>query len=211
MKRMIRKFSKMLQLASIILLVLTFIGCSSNDDCQLSNGMYEYSAEQLQEIYQLQEDYGVTFAFPQSSNEQLADMQQIEDICKIVAGIQYSVKNKKKVGNSIQCKNPIAKTRSANLYRSEFSGSYYGHKDVGTYAIVYYEITWDKLENTSLTGVSCSVEDIYIRDQAYDVKFKDFTWTFSGTCHLDYKLYFTVRNNSVPGSFEFYIYDSCSL
>lgn len=75
---------------SLSLLALMFAACSSDTDGDgTGHAMYEYTPEQIQQIKNLQEEYGVTFNFPVNSSKGLPPVSDFEDLCKTFCLSQF--------------------------------------------------------------------------------------------------------------------------
>ncbi len=187
---------KNLMLLSICLLgAFVFAACSADtEDRTGGSGMNEFSTEELQQIYQMQEDYGVSFDFPKKSDKALPTMQEIETICQIAASLQASTKHTKIVGNSLtNCSSNRIRTRGFSK-GMEYSGSRTGYRDIGSAAILYYTLVWSNVTKDHVGNFQYSIDDIVCREESYSVSFTKFSYEFSGAYHIDYTFTFSISH-----------------
>ena len=190
-----RKIKTWMLLSIGLLTVLTFGACSADSEDGMSTAqMKEFSTEELQQIYQMQEDYGVSFDFPKKSDKQLPSMEELETICQIAASLQSSTKYTKIVGNSLtNCSSNKTRTRGFSK-GMEYSGSRTGSHDIGSAAILYYTLTWSNVDKDHIGDFQYRIDDIVYRDSSYSVSFIDFDYEFTGAYHIDYTFTFSIRH-----------------
>lgn len=188
-----RKMKKWMLLSISLLVAFVFAACSADsEDGMGTSSMNEFSADELQQIYQMQEDYGVSFDFPQKSDKPLPSMEEIETVCQIAASLQASIKHAKVEGNSLT-NYGSAKIKTRGFSKGmEYSGSCTGSSDIGTVAILYYTLTWGNVNKDNISNFKYSIDDIVCRDASYSVSFSNFTYGFSGAYHIDYTFTFKI-------------------
>lgn len=200
---------KKLLIFSLSLLALVFTGCSSDtDELGGTRSMNEYTPDQIQQIQNLQEEYGVTFDFPTKSEKELPSVNEIEDVCKIAASLQACTKSLKVVGNTATNK-PTGRVKRTRGFGQgmEYSGQNVCHSDIGCYGIVYYSFKWDNVYNNDVRGFSYTIDDIYSFGKK--ITFDKFEYTYSGLRHIDYTMYFSIYLSS--GKIPYELRGSVSL
>lgn len=125
-------------------LLLAFcLSCSSDTDdiSSQENTVNKYSEAEIQKIKQLQEDYGVEFSIPNSSIEPLASIDEIEELCKMVAIMNTATKHGIRNGNIVRF-SVHHRTRSLSKAKESYSGSLKSTGTIDDCAYFDYEITW---------------------------------------------------------------------
>lgn len=181
------------------LLTVLFVSCSSDvDDMTMgSTSKYQYSAEELQQIKNLQEEYGVSFEFAKSSDRPLASMKEIEDVCKLVASFNLAVKNVTVKGNTAYGTNKqkgVLRRGFSNA--KEYSGSYKGTQNIDSYGSFDFEISWTNVNSASDKSKIEGKVLLITPTSGYSITKTDFDAEFVGSTGIDYTFYFMV---AAPG------------
>lgn len=177
-----------------------FTSCSA-DEAEENDGVYRYTAEQIQEIENLKEDYGVeNVNIPyESTSQPLLSHSEVEEVLQIVAAFQSSAKNCVERGENTCTFSTRDKmlTRTPTLGGETYSGSYTGsstynnfYRDVAT---VDYTIVWQGISATDYKNVSVTVHTT-IEDTVYSVNYTNHSVSLSyeGACHLIVTMNFDV-------------------
>lgn len=189
-----KKMKNLVLLSISLFVAFVFAACSADsEDGMGANGMNEFSAEELQQIYQMQEDYGVSFDFPKKSDKPLPSMKELEEVCQIADSLQASTKHLKKIGTSLTNHDSrIVKTRGFGQ-GMEYSGKCTGTKSIGSVAIVYYSLDWNNVDKDNISDFTYSIDDIICYNSSYSVTLDKFTYSYSGSCHINYTFTFDVN------------------
>lgn len=165
---------KKLLILSLSLLALVFVGCSSDiDELGGTRSMNEYTPDQIQQIQNLQEEYGVTFDFPTKSEKELPSVKDFEDLCKTFAYLNASKEEVTRVGNSIKCKTlqkvntrAYSQGKESTVKEKYYSGNHSGRGEIvgdgkGSYGSVSYEISWSNVNMRHRGSVTYQINSIY--------------------------------------------------
>lgn len=103
----------MKKLLILFLAALTLAACSSdNEEGSASSSTYQYTAEEITQINNLQEEYGVKLNLTQSSNHPLSTIAEVEEMCKIVAKMQMATRHYSIKGDTVTFTNRAGMRRS---------------------------------------------------------------------------------------------------
>lgn len=177
----------------------TLLSSCSADDAEESDGVYRYTAEQIQEIENLKEDYGVeNVNIPyESTSQPLMSLSEVEEVLQIVAAFQASAKNcVMRDGNS--CTFSSSKgmlTRVPTLGGESYTGSYSGSKTYHNFyrdvAVVEYTIEWKGIDALNYKDVTVTV-NISEQDSIYKIHYRGYSLSYQGSCHLIVTMKFDV-------------------
>lgn len=186
---------------SLSLLAVMFAACSSDTDGDgTGRAMYEYTPEQIQQIKNLQEEYGVTFNFPVNSSKGLPPVSDFEDLCKTFAYLNSAKEEVTRSGNTIKCRT-VQRTRtrafSRGVEETYYSGSEIGYGDLNgnneSYGSFSYLVSWEGVNSGHSKNVSYQIYSL----QSY------------GVWELDLvKFSYNVGGTSLYYTFEFEAYNS---
>lgn len=199
---------KWMLLSISLFVALVFTACSAeSEDGMGASGMNEFSAEELQQIYQMQEDYGVSFDFPKKSDKPLPSMKEFEELCKFVASINSSKTIIERKGNTIVgTAKPLMRTRafsSGKEVTKPNKKTYSGyHSNSGSlsgngYSCTFnYEVKWSNVESNGDGDVLGNVKSInspsgwWISDDGFSYSvgeiYLSYTFSFSATTAYGY-------------------------
>lgn len=165
------------------------LSCASDVDDMPSqeNVVNKYSEAEIHKIKQLQEDYEVEFSIPNSSTEPLPSIDEIEELCKMVAKMNTATKHGVKDGNTVRFSVPH-RTRSLSRANESHSGSFKTTGTIDDYAYFDYEITWST-SGESYTDVQGKVISITCFS-GWDLCFNRFSASPNGLYKISYTFYF---------------------
>lgn len=158
---------------SLSLLAVMFAACSSDTDGDgTGRAMYEYTPEQIQQIKNLQEEYGVTFNFPVNSSKGLPPVSDFEDLCKTFAYLNSAKEEVTRSGNTIKCRT-VQRTRtrafSRGVEETYYSGSEIGHGDLNgnneSYGSFSYLVSWEGVNSGHSKNVSYQIYSLQYNPQ----------------------------------------------
>lgn len=188
------------------------VSCTANDELEAETVGYSYSASDVEEILELQAEYGVEFEFKKFSYSPLPSVDDMESLCKLIVAMQSSVRHGVKVGNGFVFstgKQKQNRTRSLSWDIEKYSGS---HSDVeydGDCGEVRYTVEWSDVYVTRDGGLSGSVTcDIDCNSSDWDVSVYDFDYHFEGTSTLVFEIEVQARIYSDGGAPSYGIGDS---
>lgn len=175
------------------LAVLMFSACSSDSDEAMStSGMKEYSAEEIQQIQKLQDEYGVSFEFPTKSSKELPSVQDYENLCKFVASLNSNKATIERNGNSIS--GSIKPPSRGRFYTraTESSGYHWGSGSInldgnGSYGSFDYDVTWD---GKTAEGRVKSIDS----PGGWNIYEEGFDFSFERDHFLSFTFYFTASS-----------------
>lgn len=190
-----KKLKKWMLFSINLLIVLTLAACFADSEDGTST-LYEYSVDEIQQIYQLQEDYGVAFDFSKKSTKVLPTVKDFEELCQLMASLnaikpQY-VQNRNEVVGTIS---PKIQTRSWNGCM-EYSGSYRGEGEVRnpyrneTYGSAKFIVYWEKTNSSGTGSVSAEVYEIRAKSH-WTLNYDRYSSSYEGGCGLKVTFYFT--------------------
>ncbi len=186
-----------------------FVSCSADDDTLASEqSAYSYSASEIQEILELQEEYGVKFEMPTSTNGHLPSIESIENLCKAIVLMQSSSKHGIKKGNKI-----VFSPKRRRLAKIPSDAETYSGSDGGTHTEngwkISYEVTWENVSPTLPGGsVNCSI-DASVKD--WDFSVYDFDYHFEGSSTIVYTITVKADNLKDHSYIKFYIDGECNM
>ena len=195
-------------LLTTCLLATVLTSCSSDyeEENSTNQKVQEYTPAEIQKIKQMQEDYEVKFDIPKQSNKPLPTMEEMEELCKIIAGMNTSKKDTKREGNSIVCSRNNRSVRRSFSDAQEYSGGYsgsgsleynkpgspYGSYDFGTFD---YIIQWSKTNSSGCGSVSGDVTHIRTENSYFwSIDYTGFSYYYDGAFHIHYCFHFEARN-----------------
>ena len=198
-----RKMKNLVLLSISLFVAFVFAACSADsEDGMGANGMNEFSAEELQQIYQMKEDYGVSFDFPKKSDKPLPSMKEFEELCKFVASMNSSKTTIERKGNTIVgSAKPLMRTRAFSIgkevtkpNKKTYSGyhSSSGSLSGDGYSCSFdYEVKWSNVKSNGDGDVTGNVKSInspngwWISDDGFSYNVREFmlcyTFYFSAT------------------------------
>lgn len=214
-----RKLKKMMLLCISLLFAFVFAACSADSEDSLgASSMNEFSADELQLIYQMQEDYGVSFDFPKKSDKPLPSMEEFEELCKFVASMNSSKTVIERKGNTIVgTAKQMMKTRVYNSgkevikpNKKTYSGCHYGTGSLsgnGYSCTFEYEVKWTNVESNGDGEVIGNVKSInspygwWISESGFSYEVGEhslfYTFSFSATTAYGYAVERLSYRNSV--------------
>lgn len=152
-----------------------FTSCSA-DEAEENDGVYRYTAEQIQEIENLKEDYGVeNVNIPyESTSQPLLSLSEVEEVLQIVAAFQNSAKNCIiHDGNSCTFSNEKGfVTRAIGESVETSSGSTGGSKQVyhnGNRIYIKYTVSWHDAQPGHSVSASVTINE-FDGSSLYDVE-----------------------------------------
>lgn len=168
---------KKLLIFSFSLMAILFVACTSDtEDGMSTSHMYEYSAEEIQQIQKLQEEYGVTFTYPTKSDKELPTVKDYEELCISFACLNADKMTVTRTENSISCATKNINRRV--LTRSvESSGSHSGNGSIvkdgmGSYGSFEYIVTWEKKNVTGTVRSISSPGGWHISEDGFSSNFE---------------------------------------
>lgn len=172
------------------IIALMFAACTSDsEDGTSTNGMYEYSAYEIQQIQKMQEEYGVTFTFNTKSEKPLPSLKDFEELCKLVASINSTNIKTEKKGNLV-----ISTTCSKIPTRSwngavEYSGSYHSSgtaNNINTnqsYGYVRFTVTWSNTNSSGCGKIKVEVDEC-TSNGPWSLSYEGYSTSYEGEAGL---------------------------
>ena len=210
---------KKLLIFSLGLMAILFAACTSDtEDGMRSSNMYEYSAEEIQQIQKMQEEYGVTFNFNTKSEKPLPSMKDFEELCKFAAHLSHAKSSITRNGNSIiGTTYSKPKTRSYSNSKETVKEIYYSgehrtygsiDKDKNNYGSFEYEITWHNANSKHKGGIQGRVINIF-PPSGWDVSSSSLTFDVNGDSRIDFTFSFTATERYGGGWVSDIKYKDC--
>ena len=182
-----------------------FVSCSADDDTLTSEqSAYSYSASEVQEILELQEEYGVKFSFQQSGNVPLPSIKKMEELCKIITTMQSSTNHGIKGKNSVHFSNARKRSSKIEYGGENYSGSWKDSDSANKYGTFEYEIFWEDIiptfEDEGEVGFTILSEP-NVKDTYFDYSF---SYDIEGSGTIVYTIHVTVTfgNSLTTSSFD---------
>lgn len=180
-------------IATLVAVSGILVSCTADDEFEANQPAYSYSASEVQEILELQEEYGVDFSFKQTSDRPLPSVENMEELCKLIVQMQSAAKRGQKEGNKILF-SPRKTRANLDWDIEKYSGSYDGSELNTRCGDIYYTIAWKDVYTTRDGGVSGTFECFVDGTSSYwDVSLDNFNYHFEGTTTLVFDITIKAR------------------
>ena len=135
--------------STFVLLVsgLVIWSCSQEETDDVMT-VYRYSPEEIETIEKMKIDYGIDINIPYTSNNsKLPDLESVDELFKIISGLQQSMKRVEITSDTTATLTPNYIKRSLSPTPEVYVGSY---EDVlvNGYATFYIDFSWEKIHPT---------------------------------------------------------------
>lgn len=189
-----------LALVAFVGLGIVMAGCSAeeDDDADRTSLTYKYTAAQLQEIADLQEEYGVTLSdLITESDAPLPTVEDMHALISLVASFQQAPERQiGKTNNGIMYSNGGCQH---SMFLSPNVETYSGSKkesQTNNYGTFEFTVTWNNVPNTGGGGdVSVEVTKAEDPKHIWNIEYQRFRCSFSGFYGLNYTLIFVAWKN----------------
>lgn len=134
--------------------------------------VYRYSPEEIETIEKMKIDYGVDINIPYTSNNsKLPDLESVDELFKIILGLQQSMKRVEITSDTTATLTPNYIKRSLSPTPEVYVGSY---EDVlvNGYATFYIDFSWEKIHPTRTYGTfRADVKHVHIHSGNYKINY----------------------------------------
>ena len=134
--------------------------------------VYRYSPEEIETIEKMKIDYGIDINIPYTSNNsKLPDLESVDELFKIISGLQQSMKRVEITSDTTATLTPNYIKRSLSPTPEVYVGSY---EDVlvNGYATFYIDFSWEKIHPTRTYGTfRADVKHVHIHSGNYKINY----------------------------------------
>ena len=159
--------------STFVLLVsgLVIWSCSQEETDDVMT-VYRYSPEEIETIEKMKIDYGIDINIPYTSNNsKLPDLESVDELFKIISGLQQSMKRVEITSDTTATLTPNYIKRSLSPTPEVYVGSY---EDVlvNGYATFYIDFSWEKIHPTRTYGTfRADVKHVHIHSGNYKINY----------------------------------------
>lgn len=193
---------------AVVAMGMVMAGCTAEEDGSADGKVYKYTEAQLQEIADLQEEYGVTLtSFVKESDEPLPTMEDMQNLIAQVAELQSAFKNAtRRTDESVAFSNvrkgvhPLMTDSGIETYSGKKSGDF--DSRYGRYS---FTIKWSGLDFTRGNG-SVTLEHDEDADYPWRIILKHWEYHLEGGYGIRIKLDYVVKkvnSDDVQATFNY--------